>query len=135
MALLITDPVVFARDTNNRLIFPLRLVSGLEAVAIGIRTRLNMCRGEWFLNLLKGVPYLPTEDGIIVPEREAILGQPFDGVRVRAAMLELILDTPGVLDVPLFRTQFDGAERVLSISWIARTRFGDTPLDTLNKEL
>lgn len=134
MALLIGDPVVFVRDTDNHLVFPLRLARGLEAVAIGIRTRLLMCRGEWFLDLDKGVPYLPTEDGV-VPESEAILGQPFDPVKIRAALLDLILETPGVLDVPVLRVSFDGAERVLTITWVARTRFGDTPVDTLNKEL
>lgn len=134
MALLIGDPVVFKRDTDNRLIFPLSFATGLEAVQIGIRTRLLMCRGEWFLDLFKGVPYLPTDDGT-VSETDAILGQPFDPVKVRAAMLDLILEVPGVLDVPVFRVSFDAAERVLAITWVARTRFGDTPLDTLNKEI
>ncbi len=134
MALLIGDPVVFARDADNHLAFPLSLARGLDAVAIGIRTRLLMCRGEWFLDLDKGVPYLPTEDGTVT-ESEAILGQPFDPVKIRAALLELILETPGVLDVPVLRTQFDAAERVLTITWVARTRFGDTPIDSLDREL
>lgn len=134
MALLITDPVVFARDADGHLAFPLRTVSGLEAVRIGIRTRLLMCRGEWFLDLFKGVPLLPTDDGT-VSETDAILGQPFDPVKVRAAMLDLILEVPGVLDVPVFRVQFDGPSRTLSVTWVARTRFGDTPLDTLTTEI
>jgi len=128
--LLETNPVCFARDLNNDLEFPLRLVSGLEAVAIGIRTRLLLFAGEWFLDLDAGVEYLPTEDGAI-PESAAILGQRFDPVKARTSFLREILSTPGVVDVPILRLSFDGPTRVLSITWVARTRFGDTEPDTL----
>ena len=131
MALLETDPVVFKRLPDGDLKFPLEYASGLEAVAIGCRTRLQMCRGEWFLNLFVGLPLLPTTDPRIVPERAAILGQAFDPIKVRAAVLQELLATPGVLEVPFLRQRFDGPSRVLSVSWIARTAFGDTPEDQL----
>lgn len=132
MALLVTDPVCFARDSETSdLVFPLRLVSGLEAVAIGIRTRILTCRGEWFLDLDIGIPYLP--DGDAVPARDAILGQRFDPIKTRAAFLREILSTPGVFEVPILQTSFDGATRILRVSWVARTRFGDTEPDTLTK--
>lgn len=134
MAILVTDGVVFRRDANGDLLFPLQLATGLEAVSIGIRTRLLMCRGEWFLDLDAGIPYLPTADGVVT-EQMAILGQAFDPVKVRAAFIREILATPGVVDVPLFRMVFDGPTRVLSITWIAKTRFGDTPIETLAQEI
>lgn len=133
MAILLeTDPVVFKRTTTGDLMFPLQTVSGLEAVAIGIRTRLQMCRGEWFLDLDKGIPYLPHKG---IHNAIVILGKAFDPVNVRAALLREILTTPGVIDVPFLRMKFDGATRVLTLAFRAKTRFGDTPLDTLSLEI
>lgn len=135
MALLSTDPLCFKRDANGDLKFPLELAYGLEAVAILIRDRLRLFKGEWFLDLTAGIPYLPSDDGVTVTEEESILGRAFDPVRVRAAVLTEILSTPGVVDVPVLRTKFDGPTRVLSITWVARTQFGDTKLETLTREI
>ncbi len=135
MALLETDKVVFARQAiDDDIAFPLVLVSGLEAVAIGARTRMLMCQGEWFLNLDAGVPYLPTVDGAI-SKQDAILGSPFDPVKTRAVILRELLTIPGVLDVPVLRVAFEGATRILSITWVLRTRFGDTPPDILARQI
>ncbi len=135
MALLATDPVCFKRDANGNLKFPLELASGLEAIGILIRQRLLLFRGEWFLNLDAGIPYLPTEDGTTVTEADAILGQKFDQVKVRAAMLEEILTVPGVLDVPVFRLAFIGETRVLTITWVVKSRFGTSDVETLSREI
>jgi hypothetical protein len=35
----------------------LRVVTGTEALAQRLRTRLKLFRGDWFLNVLEGVPY------------------------------------------------------------------------------
>jgi hypothetical protein len=134
VALLESDPVVFKRDVNGDLVFPLQLARGIEAIGIGVRTRLLMFRGEWFLDLDAGIPYLESQDGT-VSEREAWIGGKYDPVRVRADILREILTTPGVLDVPTLRIVYDGGTRTLSISWVARSRFGDTPLDTLNLDI
>ena len=135
MALLLTDGVVFARDPpTGDLIFPLRLVSGLEAARVGARTRIMMCRGEWFLDLDAGMPYLPTQDGV-VSQSDAILGAPYDPVKTRAAVLRELLTVPGALSVPVLRTDFDGSSRILAITWVLRTTFGDTPIDTLTRQI
>ena len=134
MALLESDPVVFARTATGDLAFPLRLVGGIEAVGIGCRTRVLMFRGEWFLDLDVGVPWLPTDNGRVA-ERDAILGQRFDDVKVRAAFLRELLTCPGVLDVPILRASFVGETRELSVSWTVRTVFGDTPLDTVTRTI
>ncbi len=134
MAPLITDPICFKRTDDGDLLFPLELARGLEAVAIGIRTRLQLCRGEWFMDLDIGLPLLPTADGA-VSESAAILGQAFDPIKTRAAFMREILSVPGVFDVPTFRMNFDGPTRVLSITWVAQTQYGETPLDNLTLEI
>lgn len=130
MALLSTDVVCFKRLPNGDVKFPLAGASGLEAAAIGARTRVQLCRGEWFLNLDAGIPYLPT-DG--VPASQAILGQKFDPVKVRQAFLQELLTVPGARDVPVLRVEFDTSTRNLSITWVLRTIFGDTEQDTLSR--
>lgn len=119
-----TDPVCFARLPSGDLEIPMRLVSGLEAVRIGVRERLLTFAGEWFLDLDHGVPYLPTEDGRIT-ERDAILGQHFDDLKIRAALRRAILSTPNVSAIVELRVSFDGAARAVSAQWRARTSFGD----------
>lgn len=132
MALLSTDPVCFARTTSGDLAFPLRFATGVEAVSIGIRTRLLLFAGEWFLDLDAGIPYLPSIDGSnAVTERAAILGQAFDEVKTRAAFRREILSVLGVIALPQFLISFDGPTRRLAISWRATTAFGDTSLDSL----
>ncbi len=130
MALLEADPVDWELDDNNDLIIPLRYTSGIAAVAQGIRIRLQLWRGEWFLDLDAGMPYLPTEDGA-VPESAAILGQKFDSVKARTAVRREILSTPGVVDIPELRITFDGPTRALGIEFRAKTAFGDTDLEVI----
>ncbi len=132
MAILETDILCFKRLPDGDLKFPLEGATGLEAVAILLRTRLLLVRGEWFLDLDAGIPYLPTQDGA-VSESDAILGQAFNPVKTRAAFLTEILSAPAVIDVPTLRLEFDGATRVLSITWVAQTLFGDTPEETLTR--
>lgn len=135
MALLITDGVCFRRTQSGDLKFPLELARGLEAVAIGIRTRLQLFATEWFLNFVAGVRWLPSRDGITVPERAAILGQHFDPLKARTEFRREMLTTPGVVDVPYLETTFDSARRNLDVRWIARTAFGDTPVDRLTRSI
>jgi hypothetical protein len=124
------DPIDWKLDDDNDLIIPLSYTSGIEACLQGIRIRLQLWRGEWFLDLDAGMPYLPTEDGA-VDERAAILGQKFDSIKTRVAVRKEILSTPGVVDVPELRTTFDGPTRTLAIEFRAKTAFGDTDLEVI----
>lgn len=124
MAVSSTDPLVFARDENNDLIIPLRKASGLEALAILVRTAWLLWRDEWFLNRDVGTPWLETEDGVIT-EREAILGQRYDAGKAMRALRAEALAINGVRDLVGFRSSFDGATRNLAVSGVIRSDFGD----------
>ena len=123
MSLLVTDPVCFARDTQGHLTFPLRLVAGLEAVAIGVQSRVKTLVDEWFADPLIGVPYLP---GPNVPDRLSILGQKFDGPRAVHGIRKAALTTPGVLDVVSLAASFDGATRAVAVTGQVTTTWGDS---------
>lgn len=137
MARLIGDPVDIAvNPASDDLYLPLRFSRGVAAVAQRVRIRMQFFRGEWFLDLDRGVPYLERAG---VPAAEALLGQKFDAVKARNAYRDAItyLDSarripdPEVLGVPLLDVEFDSPTRTLRVTFQVTTIFGDTPVDTL----
>jgi hypothetical protein len=124
MAILSTDPLVFARDANNDLIVPMRRVSGLEAIEVLVRAAWSLWRDEFFLNRDVGTPWLETEDGA-VGERDAILGQAPDPVKLQRALRAEALAINGVRSLEQFKSSFDGATRNLTASGLIRSDFGD----------
>lgn len=133
MALLVSDPVCFRRLPNGDVKFPLELAAGLEAVAIGIRTRAQLFAGEWFLNFKAGIRYLASRDGVTVPESAALLAQHYDPLKARAEFRRELLTTPGVIDLPTLETSFDAPTRKLALRIAAKTQFGDTPVLTVER--
>jgi hypothetical protein len=129
MTLLSTDPLVFARDENNDLIIPRRKVSGLEAIAILVRTAWLLWRDEWFLNRDIGTPWLETADGAVT-ERDAILGQAFDPTKVARALRTEAVAIRGVRDVVQIKTSFDAETRNMEVSGVVRSDFGDVTVST-----
>lgn len=122
MGLLVTDPIdVLLTDGDLDLSSGgLTWSRGLTGVAQAIRVRIQMFKGEWFLNLDEGVPYY-----------EDLLGQRYNEATVRKAFRAAIMATPGVLALDTFTTIFDAATRTVTVSWVATTTFGDTPPDSL----
>lgn len=92
--------------------------TGMDAVAQGIRLRLQMFQGEWFLDTDRGVPYF-TE----------ILGSKFDQVRIRDVFRDVITEAPGVDDLEVLTVDF--TSRALTVTWRVRTTYGVTT-DTLD---
>lgn len=129
-----TDPVTLKRNadgTLNVLALATRggaFETGLAAVVTGVRERLQLIAGEWFLNLDAGIPYFE-RDGVD-PEK-VILGERFEEARIREPFLKAILSTPGVIAVTELSIVFDGETRTVAITWRAKCLFGETPTDTL----
>jgi hypothetical protein len=133
--MLSTDPVTLKLDANGNLNVAALATrglaafdSGLTSVVTGVRTRILLIAGEWFLNLDAGVPWY-ARDG--VDPATVILGSKYDEARIRPSILRAILSTPGVLEVTQLRIEFEPALRNVVITWQARTVFGDTDPDTL----
>lgn len=128
MALLVTDRVDWARGPDGDLIVPIRYTTGLEAVEQGIRGRLELVRGEWFLDMDAGMPYL---DGNGVDPALVILGRRFDRTRCEVSVRRQILRTPGVRAIAGLTIAYDSPARTVRISARVTTEFGDTVLDEL----
>lgn len=110
-----TDPVDLLLDDEGDLVLTSGLVfsTGLNAVAQGIRIRIQSFRGEWFLDLDHGVPYY-----------QDLLGQKFNEVKARAAFRTAIITAPGVTELLSLIVTFDRPTRALNVAWKTRTDFG-----------
>lgn len=131
MALLINEPVgilLTADGEIDRSAKTMQFARGLDGVVQGVRVRMLLVKGEWFLDQSKGVPYLERD---LVTASEALLGQRFNETKALAAFRTPILATPGVLSIAKLAVAFTAATRTLAVTWRARTVFGDTPVDTL----
>lgn len=133
MALLATDAVTLKYTSGGLLDVAAMCTaaafdSGVTAVVTGVRQRMALIRGEWFLDQDAGVPWFE-RDG--VDAAVAIFGAPFDEAVIRGALLAAVLDTPGVVEVTRLSIAYDGETRHVTVTWQARTSFGDTPIDSL----
>lgn len=103
--------------------------SGLAGIAQGIRVALQLFKGEWFVDLDEGVPYLEREG---VTSDEALLGGRFDEARALRYFRAAIGRAPGVLEIVSLSVTFDGPSRALTATWVVSTEFGDTRPDSLS---
>lgn len=99
----------------------LHFTSGVIGVIQACRIRLSMFQGEWFLNLIAGIPYFQD----ILGKKPAI-GIIATKVQFRAALLAV----EDVTDVLQMDVTFDGPSRTLTAKWQVQTTFGDTAVQT-----
>lgn len=128
MPLLETDPIDLELDENNDVLIPMRHTSGLKGVAQGIKIRLLMVRGEWFLNLDVGMPYF---EGDGIDPNIVILGNRFNRDLTTALVRQTILRAPGVKAVEFISVEFEGETRALTIKYRVRVDWDDTLEDSL----
>lgn len=124
--MLSTDHVGFLLDGDGDLDVSagrLQLASGLVGAAQGVNARLELVRGEWFANRAAGVAFY---ENAYVTASQAILGQAYSEAKARREYRAAILDCPSIAAVTRLELAFNGATRKLTVTWAARTAFGDT---------
>jgi hypothetical protein len=89
------------------------LVEGADAVAQEVKVRLQFFLGEWFLDTRLGVPYF-----------EKILGQKPRINALKGIFRKAIMSTPGMISMSDFSIAYDGASRVLSVSFTGQASSG-----------
>lgn len=92
------------------------LVTGsAQACAIKLQGRFQMALGEWFLNVLEGVPYFQT-----------VLVKNPDLGAIRQLFRKVILGTPPIVSVTDLSLDYDPRKRTLGYSFEAVTDAGTT---------
>lgn len=93
----------------------LYLTTGLEAIRQAIDLKLRQVQGEWFLNILDGVPYL----------NDRILGKSTQNFAdVEAVFRAALLEVEGVDAVTSLTLAFDRQTRTLAVSWVVKAALG-----------
>lgn len=98
-----------------------QLVQDIDQVAQNLAIRLRFILGEWYLNILAGVPYY-----------EYFFVKSPNQIQVESFLKEAIVDTPGILQITSFSSAYDNAHRRFSVNFSAQTESGNL---TLNLEL
>lgn len=98
--------------TDNELTF----VEGADEVTQRLTQRLRTFRGEWFLNLLSGVPYY---QDILIKNPSAI--------KVEGTLKQEISETPGVLEILFFELDVDNLQRISTV--VTKVQSVDGPIE------
>lgn len=114
----------------------IQYTTGLTAVLQAAYIRLRMFAGEWFANLDAGVRYLE-RDGVTAAQ--ALLGQKFNKGKACREIRDNLIGNPsrnitpiaGIVELLVCDAAFNTSTRVMTITWQARTQFGDTPLNLI----
>lgn len=112
MALL--GPDLQLDDATHDLVFVNGALQLRVDVAQKIKIRLLFVRGEWFLDIEEGLPYLQQ---IFVKSPNLDL--------LRSVYRSEIMNTLGVLDVRTIELTYETTTRKLSVSWSADTDQGE----------
>lgn len=90
------------------------LINSPEAVAQAVKTRFELWRGQWFLDLTEGTPYI-----------QSVLGKQRSDVYI-LAIRERILDTQGVNSIQEFEASYSGDNRRVIFTATIDTIYGTT---------
>lgn len=99
--------LVWRTDENNDVSFGHNLgdyAKDAESVAQRVKSRLQLLKGEWFLDTDAGVPYL-----------QRIMTKPADIQYAKAVIMQTILDTTDVVSIDYINVTFDHNTRELNV--------------------
>ena len=93
--------------------FDLGLIEGVDQIAQNLAIRLRFIRGEWYLNILAGLPYF---EYFFIKEPNQI--------QIETFLTNEIANTRGILEITSFSSNFDGFSRNFSVDFACNTVFG-----------
>jgi len=96
-------------------------LTGVEAVAQAIGTKLNLFTGEWWENQLEGLPLYTDILGQMIGDADIPV--------ITNIYLERILETPNTTEILSYDPSFDFETREYSLSAKVNTAFGTTTIN------
>jgi len=92
----------------------LAILTGADEIKQVLTQKFKMFYQEWFLDTSKGIPYF-----------EEILTKGPSPFRVDAIFKEVIITTPGVLELKEYQLDFSPTDRALRLTFLAKSEDGD----------
>jgi hypothetical protein len=86
-----------------------------EAVSQNVKTRLQLLREEWFLDVDAGVPYL-----------QEIMVKPANVPLTKALLKQTIIETEGIDELRSFEMLYDNTTRHVTVNATVTTIYGTT---------
>lgn len=94
------------------------LVRDVDQIAQNLAIRLRFIQGEWYLNILAGVPYYQY---FFVKEPNQI--------QVESFLKDEIVNTRGVEEITAFTSDYDAKKRTFGVQFSAKTISGEIQID------
>lgn len=98
--------------------FDAALVNGVDQIAQNLAIRLRFIQGEWFLDILAGVPYY----------QYFFIKDP-NQIQVETFLKDEISDTRGVQQINSFSSSYDGPSRQFTVNFSCNTIDGNLQME------
>ena len=98
--------------------FDLAIVSSTDQIAQNLAIRLRFIQGEWYLNILDGIPYY----------QYFFIKNP-NQIQIETFLKDEIINTQGVTQLTSFTSSFNGANRKFVVSFGCTTISGNLEME------
>lgn len=98
--------------------FNLALVESVDQIAQNLAIRLRFIQGEWYLNILAGIPYY----------QYFFIKNP-NQIQVETFLKDEISNTIGVEEITNFSSNFDGVNRLFTVNFGCKTINGNLEVE------
>jgi hypothetical protein len=99
--------------STGDIVFPLKLIDGIDQARQELSSRLKFFRGEYFLDTTIGVPYY-----------QDILRKGASRNLVEGEIKAVIVGTPSVISLVSYSSAFDASTRAYTVRFVAQTTAG-----------
>lgn len=100
--------------------FDLALVGGVDQISQNLAIRLRFMQGEWFLNILVGVPYY----------QYFFIKNP-NQIQVETFLKDEIINTNGVIELTSFTSNYDGKTRQFKVIFACTAIDGNIEMEQI----
>jgi len=100
--------------------FDLAKVGGVDQIAQNLAIRLRFIQGEWYLNILAGIPYY----------QYFFIKNP-NQIQVETFLKDEISNTDGVLEITSFSSDYNGRNRTFSVNFGCKTIDGNLEMEQI----